>query len=392
MNIYIYNPEVEDLEKTYLTAALPAATTSLKVKNSNNFPNTRRILIGAPARERSEMVVQSAKTTTTLTVGSTLLPHDADDPVYALQYDQIRFYRSSTGVNGNYTNIATADINWDDPTDRTVYNDPNALDTYFYKSTFYDSIAGVESEMSPPIQLTGYPDNSVGDTILQTLREVNDEQFIVFDLTALIGIMNNISKDLYKQAKRPYRFLKRNVSLDVETNDTAVPFPADIWKINFVEVNQYNAGNNPLTYQPKEVDITTMRFRQSRHFLPSDYVNEIAFDDEANLMLFNPQARVTRIGAFNFHYYKKFTRFTDLADPLETPDNLIYQYGLKRAFYLRKMDDDSKWASQFAEFDKMYQAEIRMLQREKTIKAGGPTGMGADKKRYMQFGAPKYRQ
>lgn len=393
MNILAYNPDLSEAEKTTLMSSISATTTAvLKVKNSNSFANSRRLLIGAPARERSEMSTQTAKTPTTITVGTTNFTHDADDPVYALDFDQIRYYRSTTGVGGTYSLLQTVDIDWDNASGKTVYNDLNALDSYFYKVSYYDSIGVKETELSEPIQSTGYPDNSVGETILQTVDELDDPDFNEFSIERWLGIMNTISKDLLKQAKRPYRFLKVNESLDVNANDTSVAFPANFWKVNYTEVNQYNAGADPLTFRPKRLDITTMRFRQSQMILPSDYVTGIAYDDEALELLFYPAALSTRLGAFNFHYYKKLTKFTDLSDLLETPDNLIYLYGLKMHFFMRKMDDDNKYGTQFSEFQKLYQAEMRMLQREKTIEADGPSSMGPDRKRYPQFGGVRYRQ
>lgn len=395
MNIYAYNPDLSQAERTNLTSSINATptTTVLKVKNTNNFTTTRRVLIGSPQRERSEMSILSAKTATSLTVGTTNFSHDADDPVITLDFDQIKFYRSTTGINGTYSVLATVDMDWDNSNGKTAYNDPNALDTYFYKVSYFDSVGGAETDVSEPIQSTGYPDNSVGDTLLQVIGEVNDEQFEIYTIKQWLGIMNNISKELYKQAKKPYRFLKVKAPVDVETDDTSFAWPDDLWKINYIEVNQYNSGANPLTFTPKLIDNQTMAFRQSRMILPSDYVNEIAYDDEDKSILFNPAARTDRLSAFIFHYYKKFTRFTDLSDLLETPDNLVYQYGMKRAFYLRKMDDDDKYAEQFQTFNTMYNAEIRMLQREKNVDVHGPMSMAPDRKRYSQLGsAVRYRQ
>lgn len=395
MNIFGFNPDLSSAERTALmsTSAATNTTTVLNIKNSKNFTNSRRVLIGVPTRERSEMCTQSANTPTTLTVGTTNFNHDPDDPVYALDVDQIRFRRSTNGVNGNYSVLATIDIDWNNPTGRTIYDDTVALPTYFYTVSYYDSIAGIESDLSVPIQATGYPDNSVGTAVLKVAQDIHDNDFMEVSIPEWIGFMNDISKDLYKRAKRPYRFLKRNISLDIaNANDDSIPFPTEIWKINYTEVNQTYSAGNPLTFRPKLVDVTTMRFRQSRMLLPSDYVNEIAYDDEAKVLMFNPRARTTRLMAFNFHIYKMFDKLTDMSSLLETPDDLIYQLGMKRAYYMRKMDDDIKYQNQFQVFDKMYSNEIAMMQREKTIEADGPAGMKNDRKRYLQFGPARYRR
>lgn len=396
MNISGYNPDVTDLEKTFLTTQTAASTptTVLKVKNTNRFPDTQRVLIGAPKRERTEMSTQSAHTATTLTLGVTNFRHDADDPIYALDFDQMRFYRSTTGVNGTYALLSggTVDIDWDNANGKTVYNDPNALSTYFYKVSFYDSIGDVETELSAPIQATGYADNTVGSVMLQMLDEVDDLEQSVFSINTLLGIMNNISKDLLKQAKKPYRFLKTKQSVDVEADDESFPWPADLWKVNYIELNQYNGTGTARTFNPKKVDLSTMKYRQSLAILPSDYVNEIAYNDEDKTIEFNPAARTERLNAFIFHYYKKFALFTDLSNPLETPDDLVYMFGLKRAFYLRKADDDGKYFDQYKEFNTMYQTEVRMLQREKNVDVHGPDSMGPDRRRYSQFGLVRRRQ
>lgn len=394
MNIYAYNPDLSEAEKTVLSSAsvATASTTVLKVKNSNKFVNGHKVLIGAPQRERTEMVVQSANSPTSITVGTTNFNHDANDPLYALDFDQIRFYRSTSGVGGSYSLVSTQDIDWDNANGRTTYRDLSALDTYYYKVSFYDSLSLTETDQSEPIQAAGFQENSAGQTLMQVIAEVDDTTFNVFDIPTWLGVMNNVSKDLYKQAKRPYRFLKRNYSLDVLADADSVDFPTNIWKINYTEVNQFVSAGSNRTFRPKEIDVTTMRYRQSLAVNPSDYVNEIAYDDEANVLMFNPAARTDRIGAFNFHIYKKFDTLVDLSSVFETPDSLVYQYGMKRDFYLRKALDDNKYLSQAQKYDTMYQAEIRMLQREKTIKADGPSSMGADKKRYPQFGRMRYRQ
>lgn len=395
MNIFAYNSDLTDAEKSYLTSSIASTATTLKVKNTNMFVNSRRVLVGSPGRERSEMVTQSAHTATTLTVGATVFSHDADDPVYALDFDQIKFYRSTTGIDGTYSVIATVDIDWDNTNNKTVYNDVNALDTYFYKVSYWDSIGAIETDLSDPIQATGYPENSVGEVILEVAAEVKDRMFTEFSIPEWMGIMTDVGKDLTKQAKKPYRFLKEEEDLDIIFADSvnSTPFPTDLWKIDYTEINQQSAGTTNLTFRREPISPADMRFRQSQQFqLGSDYVTQIAYDDTNNVLMFTPSALSDRIGAFTMHFFRKFIRITDMSQVLQTPDSLVYKYAMKRAFFLMKSADDSKYLSQYKEFDNMYQAEIRMLQREKNIEAHGPTGMAPDRKRYSQFGGPRYRQ
>lgn len=393
MNIYAFNPDLSNAEKTYLASGLAAATPAvLKVKNSNNFTNARKVLIGTPCRERTEMATQSSKTSTSITVAATSFAHDADDPVYTLQFDQVRFYRSTTGVSGTYNLLTTLDIDWDNSNGKTTYNDVNALSSYFYKIAYFDSILTIESDLSDPIQSIGYADNSAGELISSVASEIGDPDFMDVSIDTWMSYADDVGKDLLKQAKKPYRFLKAKETIDVGTDDNSFPWPIDLWKINYVEVNQYNSGGNPLREGPKLITNQLMRFRQSRALNPSDYVNEIAYDDEDKTVLFNPSARTDRIGAFIFHYYKFFTKLSNFSQILETPDNLVYKYGLKMRYYFNKMDSDDKYSRQYNEMQKMYQAEIRMLQREKNVDVHGPSSMGADRKRYSQWGVVRYRQ
>ena len=384
MKVIAFNPDISQDERTFLSRRIAAGATVLNVKNSDRMAVGERILVGEMSRERSEIVEVASKTPTTITLaGATVFPHDADDPVTLLQYDQIRFYRSTAGEPGPFSLLHTTDVDVDNADGKTYYDDVNALDDYWYQIAYYDSVHDEESERSASIQSTGYEDGSAGRLILDIAEQVNDKEFLTWSINTYLAVMNDISDDLITQAKRPYRFLKRLALLDVDLGGTTAPYPANLWKIDYVEANIANPVSVEVI-RPKVVSAGDMRYRQSQTPLPSDMVYEVAFDDESNSLLFNPPARTMRIGAFRLHYYKFFNRFKTMSDKVETPNALVYKWGLLRDYYLAKADEDSKYVAKSSMYDQRYQAEVMKLQREKQIVADAPRQMGPQIRRYRQ--------
>lgn len=384
MKVIAFNPDISQDERTFLSRRIAAGATVLNVKNSDRMEVGERILVGEMSRERSEIVEVASKTPTTITLAeATVFPHDADDPVTLLQYDQIRFYRSTAGEPGPFSLLHTTDVDVDNADGKTYYDDVNALDDYWYQIAYYDSVHDEESERSASIQSTGYEDGSAGRLILDIAEQVNDKEFLTWSINTYLAVMNDISDDLITQAKRPYRFLKRLALLDVDLGGTTAPYPANLWKIDYVEANIANPVSVEVI-RPKVVSAGDMRYRQSQTPLPSDMVYEVAFDDESNSLLFNPPARTMRIGAFRLHYYKFFNRFKTMSDKVETPNALVYKWGLLRDYYLAKADEDSKYVAKSSMYDQRYQAEVMKLQREKQIVADAPRQMGPQIRRYRQ--------
>ncbi len=384
MNIFAYNPSTDNLEKTIISKATAEAATVFKVKNTDRITAGKRLLVGEMSRERSELLTVSSVTATQITTTSgALFAHDADDPIYVLEYDKIRFTRSTTGEGGVYSTLATVDIDVDNADGQTKYDDTSALESYYYQIYFYDSVGTILSDPSPTIKATGYPENSVGEVIGDATRRVGDETFEIFSIEALIGIMNDTNDDMITQAKRPYRFLKTDIEIDVDADDESFPYPENLWKFDDdpIESNTLVSSRPRI---PKEVTSVDMRYRRSYNSLAADDPSHIAFDDANQTVLFLPTARTTRIGAFTVHYYKKFTRFTQMSDLLETPNGLVYKLAIWREYYTRKSDDDNKWMGKADNYDRKYNAEIMKLQREKNVKASGPKGFGPQIKRYRQ--------
>lgn len=391
MNIVAYNTPTDHLEKTYLGKSYASNNSSWTVKNTDRFNNGDKILVGAMGRERTEILTVSDKTAFTLTTDASKFPHDADDPVFVLEYDKVRIYRSTTGQAGAYSLLATVDMDVDNADNSTYYDDVNALTTYWYQLAYFDSVGSVESDHTDPIGATGYSKKQLGSLIPKVATEVGDPDFIDVDMDTWLAWCNDISDDLLTQAKRPYRFLKRAKSIDVAQDASSFPYPADLWKINYIEVNEIGPAASR-TFRPKKVSNTEAKYQLQLNVLGGDYVDGIAIDDDNNEIDFYPRARVLRINAFTLHYYKFFTEFKSLSDAVETPNTLVYKLGLKYEYYAWKADSDNKYLNKMSQYEKRYNAEATKLQREKNIMADGPTGMAPDRKRYPQWGGRRYRQ
>lgn len=395
MNIVAYNPSVNHLEKSYLSRSYASNVSSVVVKNTDRFNYGNPILLGEVSRERSEIInihATTGKTVTTLPFATTTnFPHDADDPVYLLEWDSLRIYRSTSGIGGVYNVLDTVPLDVDNADGKTYYNDPNSLTTYYYKIAFYHSVDDELSALSDPIAATGYDPKALGTVFIETAGELKDPDFNDMSISQYISHCNNVNDDLITQAKRPYSFLKVNQPLNTTINASTIDFPPDLWKINYIEVNE-NTPSTSRTYRPKKVSATELRYLLTQTTLSADWVDAVAYDDEARQLMYSPAARTIRVAAFDLHYYKNFTRFTSMSDLVETPNVLIYKLALKREFFMSKADEDDKYLKKADAYDKKYNAEVMKLQREKNIDAAGPKGMGPDRKRYIQWGGRAYRQ
>jgi len=287
--------------------------------------------------------------------------------------------------------LITIDIDVDNADGKTWYDDPNSTSDYWYKISFYSSISTEETEQSDALQSTGYSRNQIGSVILEVAKKVSDRDFIEMDPETYLDNANDTSIDLQTQAKRPYRFLKRNVPLNLAANSSTINFPADFWKINYIEINDTSSVTARI-YRPKKVSTTEALAQLALYTLGGNSVDGIAVDDEANQIVVYPKSLLARTAAVFFHEYKIFDPFTSFSSKIEGPTRLAYKNALLRDYYLMKADSNNKYLIKADKYDQMYKVEVAKLQREKNIDAGGPHSMGAERKRYPQFGGRRYRQ
>lgn len=388
MIITAFNPTTEQLEKTYLSSATSAGVTSLTVKNNNRFVATDRIMIGEITREKTEMVTLSAVSGVNgMTVGATTFSHDTDDPVYRLRYDQVKFYRSTSGSGGTYSLLSTQDLDVDNADNITIYDDTTGVSTYYYKISYYNSVSTQESSLSDPIPGAGYPRNTVGYIVDEILRLVGDSKENVTDRTEVISWLNDCSDDMLSKAVRPYSFLHSRTTLTRTAARNYIDFPTDsngdqtMWKFDRMDYNFVDASTSTdVTYTLRVISPEEFRNRFDDNTIDSttedDETQLMAIDDAVDRFRFQPPFETTSAGVFYLYYWKFFTTLDSEGDELETPTIRPYRLYALSSFYRKKAASDSNMTAIADRYLADYTAEVARLSGHNRKDQGSPRSFG----------------
>jgi hypothetical protein len=377
MIVTAFNPETDDLEKTYLSAYLPEGSTIVAVKNNDKFVADRRILMGRLGDERSELLTTDTINANKISMvldAATKFAHNADDPLYMLDYDQVNFYRKNN-LAATPTLMHTEDIDVDNSELVTRWEDASSLPTHYYQTSYSNSITGAESELSDPVPATGFTTATAGNIIDQVVRRVRDTSYNVLTIDEYVDIMNEVGSDLITQAHRPYRFLRREVILDTVAGQNYIELPEDLWKFYKIRLSN-NSGNYQRFFgrDPLSKEQFTDRY-ENNQTSAQDNILDFAIDEESGRLLIYPTPLTAQTGVVKLVYYKKFDTITDVGDPIETPNNLIYRYKLMAEFYSAKSETDNQWDKLARKYEDKYGNEIVKMQRVNRLDAGTPRSM-----------------
>lgn len=275
MIITLSNPTVDGLEKTYLSQSYNFGTATIEVKNNQQFSANQRILIGEPGLAYTEVVTTGTISAngTTIAIGATLYSHEADTPIYLLQFDQGKFYRSTTGINGTYSLLANNPVNLDFTSEdlSTTYNDNTSATGYYYKMTVFNSATLIESAFTDPIPaITGWARNQAGYLIEQVYTELADANEENLTRDELIGYMNEVNDDLMQQVVRPYNFLYTREVFSRIAGSNTLAWPVDsagnnsMWKFDRMDYNYIDNTTTPVTNTTSTVPIVGLAYFRNR--------------------------------------------------------------------------------------------------------------------------------
>lgn len=372
MLIPVYNPETTDLEKSYLSNPYPAGATSLEIKNNNRVTSNDRIMLGEMGNEATEIVTVSAVSAngTTLTTGATVFPHSADDPVYVLRFDQVKFYRSTDG-GVNYSILSTEAMDVDNADLTTKYDDTSGLPAYYYKFSFYHSIDLVESDFSDVIAGTGWRREQFGRIIDEILQEVSDPQEMNITRTELLGYFNDVNDDLQVSVAKPYSFLYTRAALTRTAARNYIDFPTDsdgkqtMWMFDHMDYNFTDATTSPAVDDTST--ITVIPPTEFRNLYPDNTIDsttesddkpvQMCLDTSVNRFRFSHPALTTLANVFYLHYWKYFDVIDSEGDIIETPTPKIYKLYAKHMYYTKRTLSDVNFSSLASKYNQDYQVE-----------------------------------
>lgn len=373
MLITSFNPELDELERTSLSQYVAAAATSLTVQNNQGFVNTNKILVGTMGVENAELATINSAVTlgTTIPVAALTFPHNADEPIYLLRYDKVKFYRSTTGSSGTYSLLTTVDIDVDNADLQTIYDDTGGISTYYYKVSYYNSVTTYETEQSDPVQGSGYPRNTVGFLVNEILNEIRDTEEKTVTRDDLISWFNEVNDDLLTKARKPYLFLKRESTVNA-TADTYVPYPTDMWKFDRFEY-KWTLGGQATTREFYPIGNEEFRLIDfDSNALSNDDLLFITLDDVNEVFKTYPKFLTTQTNAVTITYYKYFTEIDSPADVFETPVPNVYKLYAMAKYFRSLAKSDTNYLTLSDRYYADYGAQVSKLQRANDKNVGTP--------------------
>lgn len=390
MLIAATNPETANLEKSYLSNPYNVGVISIQVKNSDRFVANDRIMLGEMGQEKTEVVTVSSVNAdgNTMVIGATVFAHSADDPVYKLRFDQVKYYRSTTTSTGVYTVVSTQNLDVDNADLQTYYDDTTGLDAYYYKFTFYHSISTNESAFSDILGGTGWRREQVGNIIDEILQEVGDLQEQHITRTEMLGYFNDVNDDLTSQVSRPYTFLHSRMALSRVAAQSYLDFPVDtygkqtMWKFDYMDYNYTDSTTSPVTDVTST--ITVIPEPEFRNIYTDNTISSttqadtkpeaMTLDTSVNRFRFSAPFLTSAGSVFYLHYWKFFNVIDSEGDVIETPTPFIYKQYCKARYYNKRAVTDITQKGTAQEYDQKYALEKLKYKGVDRKDVGSPRG------------------
>lgn len=382
MLVTAYNPSTDDLEKTFLAQSYAAAVTSVQLKNNQAFSNNARILIGEQGFAQSEIVTSGtpAADGTTLPITATLYAHAANTPVYVLQFDQVQFYRSTTGIDGTYTLLTTVPLDITNEDLTTSYDDVTAAVGYYYKVAMYNSSTAVTSALSDPIPgITGWARNQVGYLVNQILEEVTDPNEENVTRDEIMGYFNEVNDDILMNAVRPYNFLYTRTVLPRVAGANTISYPSNLWKFDRLDYNFVDNTTTPVTNNTYTVEVVGLAYFRNRHITnqndsttQDDSVQEMALSESTQQFVYYPYSATSSSNVWYLYYWQTLTDITTESQEWQTPTPRIYKLYSLYKYYMKRSVTQPSYMQLAMEYKQNYILERSRLKGQDRRDVGTP--------------------
>jgi hypothetical protein len=167
----IDHPVISQMPQTYLALASNVGDPDLIVQNSAPFSVNQYVVVGQYANPITQTLLITAPNTNNTTIVTVpAFPYPVDTPITLTPFNEIRIYRSLTGIGGTYSLIATVPIEVDQQV--TTFTDFSSVSPYSYKYTYHNSFLNIETAFSSEIPYAGFP--------LSSLQSIGDRTLSIF--------------------------------------------------------------------------------------------------------------------------------------------------------------------------------------------------------------------
>ncbi len=231
------HPDISGNIKTFLTRRAEAGQKVLNVLSNVGFAQDLYAVIGNVGEEQTEIqLVDTITNKDTITfVGNLNFAHEKNCKVTLIDYNQVKFHKCST-IDGVYTPVSTKDIAIGEPF--TSYVDNTAIKTDYFKVTYYNSYADVESGYSDPMPAFGFPNYALAMIVDAFLEEAQDKAEKFYKRSEIIRWVSDCKNDCFnKLADNNENFGIGYHELNLVAGENEVDLPADFKKLKLVQIS-----------------------------------------------------------------------------------------------------------------------------------------------------------
>jgi len=255
IRIQIPNPSIDNNPRTYLTGDLASGVTTLNVLSTDGFEDPSGtsddygVIIGNYGEEKCEIVIASAKTATTFTVGATVYSHTSSEPVTFIAWNQIKFYtRDITG--GTETDLVTRSIACSSQYTEYIYSGVKTI----FTAAYYNSSTTKYGPFLDEITSSVFGLTSVKSVLLSAARKSkvtidnNEDSEINWD-NAIEIVNDGFDEIMDRKQKWPFLYtISTGTNTTASTNYISIPTTCALLlfikingnKLDYISPNEYN--------------------------------------------------------------------------------------------------------------------------------------------------------
>jgi hypothetical protein len=208
---------VKDREVTYLTAPCAAAATALTVKAIDNvsWADNDWLIVGEIGSPNAEVLQINGAVSdgTSLTVdnagsGGARFAHAAQEPVYRIDYNKVRFFHSSTAT-GSKTTLTTVDLmpeNFE-----TRYEDTSNTSGFGF-AAFFNSQSSLLSPYSDAIPYAGQEQGALSQMVSKVRTLINELKDDFVTDGEIVDAINDKQREILNQRLWTFGEIERTTS------------------------------------------------------------------------------------------------------------------------------------------------------------------------------------